>query len=485
MSNSSSYAEDTKQWIPTEFNDVNIGDARLNQRLISIAESFCLSPSTSIPDKSGSWAKTKATYRFLNNNKVSHENILAPHQHATAKRVSQEQTVLAIQDTTTLNYTSHPETQGLGNIGTDPASKGILVHTTLTLTPNRIPLGLVHQQTWVRPPEEYGKKHDRHNKALQDKESQKWLNSLWATEQLQKDAPGTLIINTGDREADIFGLFQEHRDNRMRCQLLVRAMHDRNLTNPEEHLWSYLERQPVACRLEVTVPRKKQKAQRTAQVELHWAEVTLKPPIDKSDAGSITLRAIYLNEPNPPSGEEALSWMLLTTLAIQSEEDAVQYVEYYALRYTIELFHKVLKSGCGIEEHQFESVEALMGCLAIDSIVAWRIMFLTMLGRALPDLPCNIIFQDDEWKSLYCFLHHTSEPPEQAPSLGEAIRMIAKLGGFLGRKRDGQPGVEVLWRGMEKLSIIVESWKSFRPACPARFPLCGTGGTGTVGKCGG
>jgi hypothetical protein len=220
-------------------------------------------------------------------------------------------------------------------------------------------------------------------------------------------------------------------------------------------------------------------------VELHWAEVTLKPPIDKSDAGSITLRAIYLNEPNPPSGEEALSWMLLTTLAIQSEEDAVQYVEYYALRYTIELFHKVLKSGCGIEEHQFESVEALMGCLAIDSIVAWRIMFLTMLGRALPDLPCNIIFQDDEWKSLYCFLHHTSEPPEQAPSLGEAIRMIAKLGGFLGRKRDGQPGVEVLWRGMEKLSIIVESWKSFRPACPARFPLCGTGGTGTVGKCGG
>ena len=197
MSNFSSYAEDIKQWVPTEFKDANIGDVRLNRRLISIIESFCLSPSTSIPDKSGSSAKTKATYRFLNNDKVSPENILAPHQHATTKRVGQEQIILAIQDTSTLNYTSHPETQGLGHIGTGPASKGMLVHTTLTMTPERIPLGLLHQQTWVRPLEEYGKKRSRHNKDIQDKESQKWLNSLWATERLQKDAPETLMWATG------------------------------------------------------------------------------------------------------------------------------------------------------------------------------------------------------------------------------------------------------------------------------------------------
>jgi hypothetical protein len=462
MSDTPSYAKDTKQWVPTEFNDANIGDARLNRRLISIMESFCLSPNASIPDKTGSWAETKAIYRFLNNDKVSHENILAPHQHATARRISQEQIVLAIQDTSTLNYTSHPETQGLGHIGTNPDAHGMLVHTTLSLTPGRIPLGLIHQQVWVRPPEEYGKKHDRHNKDISDKESQKWINSLWATEQLQKDYPEIVIINTGDRAADIFGLFQEHRDNRMQCQLLVRAAHDRSLANPEEHLWSYLEQQPVAGLVEVTVPRKKGKAQRTAQVELRWAEVTLKPPIDKSDLAPITLRAIYLNELNQPSGQEALSWMLLTTLIIRDTTDAVRYGGYYALRYTVEVFHKVLKSGCGIEEHQFESASTLMGCLAIDSIVAWRIMFLTMIGRALPDLPCNIILQDDEWKSLYCFLYHKPDPPEQVPSLGSAVRMIAKLGGFLGRKGDGQPGVEVLWRGMEKLSIIVASWKSFR-----------------------
>jgi hypothetical protein len=462
MSSTSSYTEDTKQWVPTEFNDANIGDVRLNQRLISIVKSFCLSPNASIPDKSGSWAKTKATYRFLSNDKVSHQNILAPHQQATAKRVSQEQIVLAIQDTSTLNYTSHPETQGLGNIGTDPASKGMLVHTTLTMTPERIPLGLLHQQTWTRPPEEYGKKHERHHKDIQDKESQKWLNSLWATERLQKDAPETLIINVGDREADIFGLFQEHRDNQMKCHLLIRAAHDRRLNDAPEHLWSYLEKQPAASVLEVLVPRKKQKAQRTAQVELRWAKVELKPPIDKASAGTITLGAIYVNEPHPPSGEEALSWMLLTTLPIESQAEALRYVEYYAARYTIELWHKILKSGCGIETHQFGGIEPLTGCLAIDSIVAWRIMFLTMLGRRMPDLPCHAILQEDEWQSLYCFIHHTATPPKDIPTLGEAVRMIARLGGFLGRKRDGHPGAEVMWRGMAKLTIITESWKSFR-----------------------
>lgn len=455
--------DETLQWIRTEFSSTTIGDIRLNKRLAIIIESFYSSPHTSIPDKSGSWSKTKATYRFLNNKKVSPENILTPHQNATKTRISEQQVVLAIQDTTTLNYTTHPETKGLGNIGNNQTLKGMLVHTTLSITPSRVPLGIIHQQTWIRPLEEYGKKHKRRNKSIKDKESQKWINSLLATDQLQKENPNTSFINIGDRESDIYELFLTAKDSNIQSKLLVRATHDRYVENGQLHLWTYMESQPVACELEVTVPRKKGKSERIAIVEIRFCSVTLQPPKNKSNLPPITLNAIYVIEPSPPSDEEPLSWMLLTTLSISSVEDAILYTEYYALRYTIELFHKILKSGCGIEKHQLKTVDALMRCLVLDSIVAWRILFLLMLGRDIPDLPCEVILEEHEWKSLYCFYHKTSKLPDKPPSLSEVIRMIAKIGGFLGRKSDGEPGAKVLWRGMQALSVISASWRAFGP----------------------
>lgn len=461
--NSSLNKEETLQWIRTEFSSTQIGDVRLNKRLPIIIESFYSSPHTSIPHKSGSWSKTKATYRFLNNKKVSTKNILAPHQNATKTRISKQQVVLAIQDTTTLNYTTHPETEGLGSIGNNQILKGMLVHTTLSITPSRVSLGIIHQHTWIRPLEEYGKKHKRHNKSIKDKESQKWINSLLATDQLQKENPNTLFINIGDRESDIYELFLTAKDSNIQSKLLVRATHDRYVENGQLHLWTYMESQPVACKLEVTVPRKKGKAERIAIVEIRFSSVTLQPPKNKSNLSPITLNAIYVIEPSPPCGEEPLSWMLLTTLSISSVEDAILYTEYYALRYTIELFHKILKSGCGIEKHQLKTVDALRRCLALDSIVAWRILFLLMLGRDIPDLPCDVILKEHEWKSLYCFYHNTSKPPNKPPSLSEAIRMIAQIGGFLGRKSDGEPGAKVLWRGMQILSVISASWSAFGP----------------------
>ncbi|MEW6104678.1 MAG: IS4 family transposase [bacterium] len=331
--NPDSYLEETKKWINTEFNIADFNDVRLNKRLMDIIVSFCSSPNTSIPQKYNSWAKIKATYRFLNNKKVSHKNILNPHQIATQKRISEQQIVLAIQDTSILNYTSHPETKGLGNIGSDESIKGMLVHTTLSMTPSRVPLGIIHQQTWIRPYEEYGKKHRRYEKSIQEKESQKWLNSLQATEQLKKDCPDTLIINIGDREADIYELFQQANDINVQSKLLVRAFHNRNVDAQEQYLWSYMKIQPLACTLEVSVPRKKKKAERIAYVELRFCNVTIKPPKSKSNLFPITLNAIYLIEPSPPLDEEPLSWMLLTTLSLNSVSDAVQSVEYYAQRF--------------------------------------------------------------------------------------------------------------------------------------------------------
>lgn len=457
----SSHKKETALWIQTELESADLRDSRLNKRLNTIIESFSALPNASIPDKSGSWTKTKATYRFLNNKKVTPENILRPHQHTTKVRISKEKILLAVQDTTYSNYTHLTQTEGLGNIGANQNLRGILLHSTLAFTPKRIPLGIIHQQSWIRPPEEYGKKNKRHKKSIHEKESQKWLNSLVATQEVQKDFPNTLFINIGDREADIYELFLHASQNNFSTHLIIRAACNRKVDHPEKHLWSYMETQPIAGSCEVCVPRKNKKEERIANVDVRFAKVTLKPPRAKPNLPLIQLWAIYINESSPPKNEEPLSWMLLTTLEVSSFEEAIQYAEYYSIRFLVELFHKILKSGCKIEKRQLQTAEGLMRCLALDSIVAWRIFFLTMLGRDLPELPCTVILEEHEWKALYCFTHKTPKPPDAPLSLGEATRLIAKLGGFLGRKHDGHPGVQVMWRGMQKLSIISIAWKAF------------------------
>lgn len=216
-------SEQTTDWIRTEFASANLGDERLNKRLASIVHTFCSHPTASIPQASGTWANTKAAYRFLKNEKVTHENILQPHHHATHARIRNEKVILAVQDTTSLNYTHLHETTGLGSIGTNQQLRGMLVHTTMAFTPEKVPLGIIHQQTWIRPEKDYGKKHQRKHKPIDEKESQKWLLSLNATRNLQKQSPDTFLINVGDREADIYELFYDATHHEQPCHLLVRA----------------------------------------------------------------------------------------------------------------------------------------------------------------------------------------------------------------------------------------------------------------------
>jgi hypothetical protein len=343
----------------------------------------------------------------------------------------------------------------------------MLVHSTLAFTPSRTPLGLIDQQVWTRPPEEYGKKHQRSEKSIDQKESWKWISSLRATELIQQESPNTLLINIGDREADIYELFLEAKSTQ--TQLLVRAAWDRRVDHSEKYLWARLEAQDLATTLSVAIPHRKGKAKRVASLEVRFAPVVLKSPRNnKSKVPFLNVWGIYVNEPSPPKNEEALCWLLLTTLPVESAEDAVRYVDYYSVRFSIELFHKVLKSGCNIEKHQLKTAERLINCLAIDSIVAWRVMFLTMMGRSVPNLPCTVLFEDHEWKALYCFARQTQQPPAQAPSLGEAVRLVAQMGGFLGRKSDGQPGIQVLWRGMQILSVLSGAWIAFGPESNSR-----------------
>ena len=454
-------AAEPPAWVRTELGTADLGDGRLTQRLLRIVAAFGAHPDASIPQASGTWGQAKAAYRFLANAKVTPEQILKPHQQATTDRTKPERVVLAVQDTTTLNYTRHAATTGLGLIDDKPDHQGLLVHSTVAFTPERVPLGLLHQQTWTRSPAEHGKTEARRERPTEAKESQKWRNSLKATEAVQREAPDTQLINIGDREADVYDLFLDAAQGR--CALLVRAAWDRRVEHPERYLWAAVEAAPPAGTLTVHVPRTRDRAERSAEVTVRFCPLTLRPPRHRPQLAPVAIWAVSLHEPAPPPGTEPLEWLLLTTLPVTTFADAVRIAEYYAVRFMIELFHKVLKSGCRIEARQLQAAARLERCLALLSIVAWRVMALTLLGRAVPDLPCTALFEDWEWQALYCFVHQTTEPPAAPPSLAEAVRLVARVGGFLGRRRDGPPGVIVLWRGMQVLSVIAAAWRAFGP----------------------
>ena len=201
---------------------------------------------------------------------------------------------------------------------------------------------------------------------------------------------------------------------------------------------------------------------------MRFGAVTLRPPRHRraEKLPAVTVWAVYVVEAHPPTGREPLEWLLLTTCAVPTVETAVERVEWYGVRFGIEVWHKVLKSGCRIETRQLESAERLQRCLPLYSVIAWRILYATLLSRTLPELPCTVLLALEEWQALYCAIHHTSTPPATPPSLRQAVRWIARLGGFLERRGDGEPGVTVLWKGFQHLADLTTMYCIMRPPSP-------------------
>jgi hypothetical protein len=447
-----------KTWAEIEFGEAKLGDQRLTKRLTLIAEIFANHPTLSIPQACGPWGITKATYRFFDNNKVKDQDILAPHQSATQKRIQNHPIILAVQDTTQLDFSHHPGTQGLG-ILSDPSHQGLFYHPTLLVTPNKVALGIAHHQVWKRPLKDFGKKHKRKNRPISKKESQKWLNSLESTAQLQGKNPHLHLVNIADREADIFDFFLHA--HRLRVDVLVRAAWNRRVDHPEKYLWDHMEKVPVSGYLTLNVPRKKGQPPRQARLPIRYDRVSLMPPkhrYKEKGLKPLTVWVVWAHEQNPPKAVEAVSWMLITTIPVQSFEEALEKVQWYTCRWQIELFVKILKSGCRIEARQLETAERIQRCLALDAVVAWRVLFLTMLSRNIPEMPCDVLLELEEWQALHCFIRHTKTPPQHPPTLQEATRMIAQLGGFLGRKSDAHPGPTTIWRGLQRLRDITFGW---------------------------
>jgi hypothetical protein len=377
--------------------------------------------------------------------------------------------VLAVQDTTSLNYTSLLATEGLGPIGyRKEGGRGLILHDTIVFSPQGIALGVLDAQLWAREVDEHGKKHSRKQRPIEEKESRKWLRSFEAAAGAQRALPATTVVSVGDREADVYELFELAHRRADHPQLLIRAEHDRLLHGSGEHLWETVERQVPAGEQEVHVPvrsargsRGRQPA-RSARLAIRFAAVTLAPP--RQGLSPLSMWAISAAEVDPPADAPPLHWRLLTTMAVDDLAQASQKLQWYALRWQIEVYHRTLKSGCLVEERQLGNVARLENCLAIDMVVAWRILYMTRLGRCTPDLPASVVFEDFEWKALLQYYHPSEPLPDHPPHLQTFIRSLAQLGGFLGRKGDGEPGATTIWRGLSRLHDIARCWLLFSPA---------------------
>ena len=451
---------EAQDWAEDEFGEADLGDRRLTKRLVGIVRDFYARPQASVPQACQTRAKTKAAYRFFDHPKMGMDKVLEQHYEATLARVGQGPVVLAVQDTTSLNYSTHPATENLGPIGSCPDGIiGLLLHDTMAFNPDGTPLGLLDVQCWARDPEDFGKKTRRHELPIEQKESNRWLISFRKVAEAQRRSPKTTFVSVGDREADIYELFELALRQPSAPKLLVRASHNRLLAEGQGHLWEKVSEQEISGIQEVLVPRRGNRPARVARLEVRFAEITLKPPKRKPRFRELTIWAVLAQEVEAPQDVEPIEWMLLTTCQVTTFDEAIEKLAWYAVRWGIEVYHRTLKSGCKIEERQLGHADRIETCLAIDLVVAWRIFHLTKLGRETPDVPCTVFFEESEWKSLTAYITQNPIPPDRPPTLREAIRMVASLGGFLGRNSDGEPGTKSLWLGLQRLDDITTMWK--------------------------
>jgi hypothetical protein len=446
-------------WSALELRHVDLGDRRLDRRLVKLVDDLLRTPEASVPQAAGDWAATKAAYRFWDNPRVQPGDIRAAHRDSTLERLTGQEDgpILALQDTTSFDFTDHPVTTGLGYLAHRQRS-GIWLHSVLAVSDAGVPLGLIDQHTWTRDLATLGKRAQRNRKETADKESQRWLNALAATEAAVPVE--RTVVTVADREADFYDLFAARR--RRGSHLLIRAKPRRRVRHVERLLGRAVRAHSAAGTMAVDLRRGDDRPPRRALLTIRFATLAVAPPSThprRKTLPHLKLTAILAEEENPPEGQDPVRWWLVTTLPIATLADAERAVRWYALRWLIERYHYVLKSGCRVERLQLETAERLERALATYAVVAWRLLWLTYEARRDPEASCESVLPREQWQVLHRVVRKTDQVPASPPGLREAVRQIARLGGFLARKGDGEPGVKTIWRGLRRLEDLVTGWK--------------------------
>ena len=442
-------AKAAKRWTDHEFADLDLGDVRLNKRAKIHMERFAANPEASIPMACDGWSETIAAYRFLSNTEVDWRDILAPHWARTQQRMQAHPVMLCIQDTTELDFNGQ-ETTGLGPLNYE-ARRGMYVHPTYAVTPGREPLGVIDAWMWAR--EERGADGVRPGQ----KESTRWIEGYERIAEMAAQMPQTRLVYLADREADMVAMMRRARELGTPADWLVRAKHNRCIPDEDgEKLWDFASDGAALGEIAFTMPTRGTQKARPVRQQL-WARSV---EIGDGKRGRICATCIVAREVGAPEGVKPLEWRLLTNREASTSEQVIELIEWYRARWEIEIYFHVLKNGCEVETLQLGAVDRVERALALFMVVAWRIAYLMRLGRNCPDLDAALFFSADEIRGTY--LLSKKPKPAQSPRLNEVIRLIAQLGGFLGRKSDGEPGVKTIWRGLDQVMTAAQTLQALR-----------------------
>ncbi|MGA8221627.1 MAG: IS4 family transposase [Candidatus Acidiferrales bacterium] len=467
------------EWAKQEFGGVELGDKRLRDRLLRIVEDRCDHPDASYLEAAGGDRyAAKGYYTFIDNPRetLRPEAMLSTHRKRTMERMMSHQLALVVQDTTDLNFSTRPHTEGLGFVGTNQTgaqSWGLQLHSSVVLTPEGLPLGVLRAMMYA--PERKGQAGKKSiGRPIEEKKSFRWLEGYRDCVAVAKKMPKTRLLTVMDREGDIFELFEEAEATRKRVGVLVRARHNRRLEGREGKLFETLKASRSRTRIGVVIPRQRWKQakrdepeqkglpDRQAVLTICFQKISVASTrSDLRSAPPIPLWGVYAREEHPPAQAKAIEWFLLTTEEVQTAEEAARIVALYCRRWRIEEWHRVLKSGCKVQEHQHQTAERLKRAIAIDVVLAWRIQLMVLLGREVPELPCDVFFENWEVKVLEALQEQRPHAKEgQHPmQLSAAITLVAQLGGYLARGCDAPPGTKCLWKGMIRLSGMAEGYR--------------------------
>jgi hypothetical protein len=419
-------------WADAEFGQLDLGDARLNRRARKLMEDMAAQPMASVPKACNGWSETIAAYRFFDNDSVEWRDILEPHWQRTEQRMADEEVVLCLQDTTELDFNGR-QAEGLGALSYE-RQRGMYVHPTYAVTTSRVPLGVLDVWMWAREPK------DEDGKRPGPKESVRWIEGYERLAELAPTLPATRLVYVADREADMMELMEKAQDLGSPVDWLLRAAQNRALPNGHK-LWAHTTDGEALGQIEFTMTARHGVKARKVRQQLWARRVELRA----SEGKTVNATCILAREVDAPDGAEPIEWRLLTNRRATSLAEAAELIDWYRARWEIEMFFNVLKNGCEVEALQLGAIKRIERALALYLIVSWRIAHLVRMGRTCPDMDAKLFFDPDEIQAAYLF-QKTLAPPN--PRLNEVIRLIAKRGGFLGRKRDGEPGAKALWEGL-------------------------------------
>jgi len=458
--------------IAAELEGIDLGDKRLNKRSQRIIEALSVNPEASCNAACDGWSDTLAAYRLFDNPSIEPEDILQPHVDATKRRLQQHPVVVIAQDTTELDYSDHPPSDARC-LNTEHRL-GLYDHTHLAVTPEGLSLGVVGVEYFDRDAEGLGQSKERSKLPIEEKESMRWLTGYRLACELARDCPETQVVSVADREADLYDIFMEAekqaQEQPRSADFIIRAKIKRSLPQRDPaagaHAYKKVRDEVNHSELRATqtinLPRTPKRDARQATLEIRAIPVTVRPPHERSSLPTVSYNVVLVEEVGGPGDGTDVSWLLITSLPIDTLAEIQLVIDDYVARWTIEVYFRVFKTGCKVEKIQLETLSRLKKCLAFYKIIAWRIMYLTQLNRECPSLPCDVVFDDCEWMSVWRVVTR-KDVPRTTPTLCEFMALLTQLGGYNNRKTEAPAGPQPVWVGLRRMADLATAWLSFGP----------------------